>query len=80
MSGFETARAEAMKTCGTDIQGDGYVLDTKSAFDSAKRNIEKKMGYIDKKLGGVDKEFGKISEALAKNGHAACGQVAEALS
>jgi hypothetical protein len=78
--GFESARADAMKTCGAEIQGDNYVLDANSAFDSAKKNLEKKMGFIDRKLGGVDKEFGKISETLAKNGQAACGQVAEALS
>lgn len=78
--GFESARNEALKVCGTDIQGDGYALDTNSTFTNAKKNIENKMGFIDRKLGGVDKEFGKISETLAKNGQAACGQVAEALS
>lgn len=83
MSGFENARADTMKTCGAEIQGDGFAFDTKPAFDSAKKNLEKKMGYFEKTFGKedkLDKEFGKISETLAKNGQAACGQVAEALS
>lgn len=77
--GFESARADAMKICGPEIQGDGYSIDTNGAFNRAKGNLEKKMGFIDQKLGGVDKEFTKVSAALARNGQAACEQVGTAL-
>lgn len=50
MGGFETARAETMKTCGPELQGDGYALDTNGAFNNAKKSIEGKMGFIDKQL------------------------------
>lgn len=83
MAGFESARAEAMKTCGAELQGESngekFGTSTESAFNSAKKNIEGKMGFIDRKLGGVDKQFDKVTNALQKSGHAACGQVLDAL-
>ncbi len=42
MSGFEKAHADTLKTCGAEIQGDGYSLDTSSKFASAKKAIEGK--------------------------------------
>ena len=67
MGGFETARAEAMKTCGPELQGDGFTMDTNSTFNNAKKNLEKKMGFIDQKLGGIDKQFDKVTNALRSN-------------
>lgn len=86
MSGFETARAEAMKTCGPELQGDGYAMDTNGAFNNAKKNLENKAGMIDKgliKVGrepdSIRKQFDNVSNALRQNGQAACGQVLDAL-
>lgn len=79
MAGFETARAETMKTCGPELQGDGYAMDTAASFDNAKKNIEKKMGFIDKQLGGVDKQFDKVTNALRSRGQSACGDVLHAV-
>lgn len=80
MAGFETARAEAMKTCGPELQGDGYAMDTNAAFGNAKKNLENKMGFIDKQLGGVDKQFDKVTNALRSRGQSACGDVLQAVS
>lgn len=79
MGGFETARAEAMKTCGPELQGDGYSMDTNGTFNNAKKNLEKKMGFIDQKLGGVDKQFDKVTNALRSRGQSACGDVLHAV-
>lgn len=79
MAGFETARAEAMNTCGPELQGDGYAMDTAGAFNNAKKNLENKMGFIDKKLGGVDKQFDKVTSALRSRGQSACGDVLHAV-
>lgn len=79
MGGFETARAEAMKTCGPELQGDGYAMDTNGAFNNAKKNLESKMGFIDKNLGGVDKQFDKVTNALRSRGQSACGDVLTAV-
>lgn len=79
MAGFETARAEAMKTCGPELQGDGYAMDTNGAFNNAKKNLEAKTGFIDKQLGKVDKQFDRVTATLQQKGQAGCGQVLEAL-
>lgn len=79
MAGFESARAEAIKTCGAEIQGESngekFGAPTESAFNNAKKNLDKKMWLSS----SVDKEFDKVTNALRKNGHAACGQVLDAL-
>lgn len=84
MGGFETARAEAMKTCGPELQGDGYAMDTNGAFNNAKKNLEAKTGFIDKQMGKVDKQFDKVTATLRnatlqQNGQEGCRQVLEAL-
>lgn len=79
MAGFETARAETVTTCGPELQGNGYALDTNGTFNNAKKSIEGKMGFIDKKLGGVDKQFDKITNALQQRGRSACGDVLKAV-
>lgn len=80
MSEFAKSRAEALKTCGPEFQGEGYSLDTQGTFDNAKRSLEAKMGTLKKMTGGVDKEFAKVGEALRNGGASACSQVEAALS
>lgn len=66
MSEFQKAREAALKTCGPEIREEGYSLDTKGIFDSAKRSLEAKAGMLDKVTGGSDKKFSKVTEALSR--------------